>query len=202
MSFLGKIRNLAGSRRHRGLNSIGSREIRDIVEESLEETEVTSELVEKATNAHERARDLMRQGLFEVALARFRESIKAWEEQAEVCREKGFKNMWKGKPQQVGREMEDLRITHLDVLDTDSFQFLGRRALLRKNQLTQVLKLASIDRGTSEKEIHEEFPREQHDEIRTLIFHAERRGWLQREKIARHYYLQITDSAPGITGTD
>jgi len=202
MSFLDKIRNLAGSRRHRGLSSIGGREIRDIVEESLEETEATSELVEKAANAHERARDLMRQGLFEVALARFHESVEAWEEQAEVCREKGFNNLWKGKPQQVGREMEDLRITHLDILDTDSFQFLGRRALLRKNLLAEVLRLASIGKGTSETEIHEEFPREQQEEIRTIIYQAERRGWLQREKIARHYYLQITDSAPGITGTD
>ena len=202
MSFLDKIRNLAGSRRRRGLNSIGGREIRNIVEESLEETEVTSELVERAVDAHERARDLMRQGLFEEALARFRESVKAWEEQAEVCRENGFKNLWRGMTQKVGREMEDLRINHLDVLDIDSFQFLGRRALLRKNQLAQTLRLTSVDKGTSEKNIHEEFPQEQRDEIRTIIFHAERRGWLQREKIAGHYYLQITDSAPEITWTE
>jgi hypothetical protein len=197
MSFFDKIR-----RRGRGLNSIGGREIRDIVEESLEETEVTSELVERATDAHERAQDLMRQGLFEDALTRFRESIEAWEEQAEVCRVNGFKNLWKGKPQQVGREMEDLRITHLDVLDTDSFQFLDRRARLRRNQLAQILSLASIDKGTSEKDIHEEFPREQREEVRAIIFHSERRGWLRRENIAGHYYLQTTDSAPEITVTD
>lgn len=178
---------------------MGGKDIRDIVEESLEETEVTSELVERAQDAHDRARDLMRQGHFEESLERFRASLEAWEAQAAVCREKRFKNLWRGKPLQVGREMEDLRINHLDVLDVDSFHFLARRAMLRKNQLAQVLQLAGEKEGTSEKEIHEAFAADQREEIRAIIFHAERRGWLRRESTAGRYYLQTSSSAPEVS---
>lgn len=199
MDFYNRIRGTLHRLVRRVPGSLDRQGIRDIVEESLEETEATSELVERAEDAHDRARDLMRQGHFEEALARFQESLQAWEAQAALCREKGFKNLWRGKPLQVGREMEDLRITHLDVLDTGSYQYLARRARLRKNQLARVLEMAGDEEGITEKEIHEAFPPDQREEIRVLIFHAERRNWLRRENVAGRYRLRRSESAPEIT---
>ena len=204
MSLRDRFRRLFRRRSpaRRGLDSLGSEDIRSIVEESLEETEATSELVERALDTHERARDLVRQGLFEEALARFHESLEAWEAQAAMCRQAGFKNLWKGKPAQVGREMEDLRITHLDVLDIDSFRYLARRARLRHNQLAKVLQLAGGDVGASESDVYRAFPADQQEEIRTILFHAERRGWLVRESTAKRYYLRTSSSAPDISPED
>ena len=194
------LRRGQGSRH--GLDSLGSGDIRDIVEESLEETEATSEIVERAQHAHDRARDLMRQGLFEEALERFRESTESWEAQAQMCRELGFSNMWKSKPQQVGREMENLRITHLDIMDLESFSLLKRRARLRRSQLSQVLEMAGGEEGTTESDIYESYPPDQKEDIRSLLFQAQRRGWITREKLAGHYHLRKGASAPSITSED
>jgi len=204
MSLRDRFRRLSRRRspNRRGLDSLGREDIRNIVEESLEETEATSELVERALDTHERARDLVRQGLFEEALARFHESLDAWEAQATMCRQAGFKNLWKGKHAQVGREMEDLRITHLDVLDIDDFHYLARRARLRRNQLAKVFQLAGDKAGASESDVYGAFPADQREEIRTILFHAERRGWLVRESTARRYHLLTSSSAPHISPED
>ena len=182
----------------RGLDALDSEEIHNIVEESLEESEVTSEVVEQALHAHERARDLMRQGLFEEALARFREALQAWEEQAAICRERGFKNMWRGKPEQVGREMENLRITHLDVLDPESFSYLKKRAMLRRELLAEVLRLARAPEGVSESTLFGAFPDHQREDIRGILFHAQGRGWLIRQQTSGRYSIHASGSAPDL----
>lgn len=201
MSFGRKLRRLFNrvSPARQGLGSMADGDIRNIIEESLEETEATSELVEKAQHAHERARDLMRQGHLEEALDRFREAIGAWESQAALCRELGFKNLWRGKRAEVGREMEELRINHLDVLDIESFSYLGRKARLRKNQLAQVLQMAGNAAGVSESEIYSAFPAYQREDIRAILFQVQRRGWITRENVAGRYLLHTSKSAPQIT---
>jgi len=169
-----------------------------MVEHSLEETEATSTVVERAQDAHDRARDLMRQGLFEEALSRFGEALSAWEEQAAICREQGFKNMWPGKPEQIGREMEDLRITHLDVADPDSFNYLRKRAELRREMLTGVLDMARSTEGISEQAIFEAFQPHQREDIRGILFHAQSRGWLIRRQTSGRYAVYASDSAPDL----
>jgi hypothetical protein len=175
-----------------------SEDIRSMVEDSLEETEATSEVVEQALHAHERARDLMRQGHFEEALARFRESLTAWERQADICRDQGFKNMWRSKPEQVGREMEDLRIAHLDVIDLGSFFYLRKRAELRREMLASVLGIATAEEGASESDIYNAFPPHQREDIRGILFHAQNRGWLKRSRVAGRYRISTTGSAPSV----
>ncbi|MFC1628869.1 hypothetical protein ACFL3H_07130 [Gemmatimonadota bacterium] len=179
-----------------GLDTLDRDDIRNIVEESLEETEATSEIVERARDAHERARDLVRQGHLEAARDRFSESITAWEEQADLCREMGFRNMWKDRPASIRREMEELRIAHLDIIDLDSFTSLHARARLRRTRLFRILEMVADDAGSSESEVYEEFPRDQHEDVSTILFHAQRRGWITRERTGSRYRLRITDSAP------
>ena len=173
-------------------------DIRSLVEDSLEETEATSQVVERAQNAHERARDLMRQGLFEEALGRFREALEGWEEQAAICRDRGFKNLWRGKPEQIGREMEDLRISHLDVLDPGEFKYLRKRAELRHEMLAALLELARQSGGTTESRIFDFFPEHQHAEVRGVLFHAQNRGWLVRRKERGAYAIHATLEAPDL----
>jgi hypothetical protein len=192
-SFFGR-RPRAG----RGLGSMDRDDIRTLVEESLEESEVTSEIVERAQDAHERARDLVRQGHFEAALERFTESISAWEEQAELCREQGFRNMWRDRPASIRREMEELRVTQLDILDLDSFTSLYARARLRRDRLARILELITGDEGGTEAAVLDAFSRDQQEEIRTILFHAQRRGWITRERIGSRYRLRPTGSAPVI----
>jgi len=186
------------SRGRPGLNDLDREDIRNIVEESLEETEATSALVERAGDAHERARDLVRQGHFEDALVRFSDSIAAWEEQAALCREKGFRNMWRDKPDSIRREMEELRITQLDVLDLDSFTILHARARLQLDRLARVLDLIAAEEGASEQDVFGEFQRDQQENIRTILFHAQRRGWISRERTGSRYRLRLTDRSPRI----
>ena len=181
---------------------MNSEDIRSLVEDSLEETEATSQVVERAQNAHERARDLMRQGLFEESLGRFTEALEGWEQQAAICRERGFKNLWRGKPEQVGREMEDLRISHLDVLDPGEFKYLRKRAELRHEMLAALLQLASVSGGTTESRIFEVFPEHQHEEVRGILFHAQNRGWLVRRKERGSYAIHATGDAPSLYAGD
>ena len=178
------------------LDTLARDDIRNIVEESLEETEATSEIVERARDAHERARDLVRQGHLDAARDRFIESIAAWEEQADLCRTMGFRNMWKDRPVSIRREMEELRITQLDIIDLDSFTSLRARARLRRTRLFRILEMVADDEGSSEAEVYEEFPRDQHEDVSTILFHAQRRGWITRERTGSRYRLRITDSAP------
>jgi hypothetical protein len=140
----------------------------------------------------------MRQGLFEEALTRFREALTAWEQQTAICLDQGFKNMWPGKPEQVGREMEDLRITHLDVLDLDTYDYLRKRAGLRRELLSGVLRLARSPEGASEKAIFGAFPPHQQEDIRGILFHAQSRGWLIRRQISGRYAVYASDSAPDL----
>jgi hypothetical protein len=179
-----------------GLDTLARDDIRNIVEESLEETEATSEIVERARDAHERARDLVRQGHLEEARERFTESIAAWEEQAELCRNMGFRNMWRDRPATIRREMEELRIAHLDIIDLDSFISLHARARLRRTRLFHIFEMVSGDEGSSEAAVYEDFPRDQHEDVRTILFHAQRRGWISRERTGSRYRLRITASAP------
>ncbi|MFO7768148.1 MAG: hypothetical protein R6W82_04205 [bacterium] len=181
-----------------GLGAMDRDQIRDLVQDSLDETEATSEVVERAQDARERARDLMRQGLYEEALERFRESREAWEAQAAICREKGFKNLWPGRPQQVGREMAELRIAFLDVLDLSSFRFLTERARLRREQVVGILRILgdSGDEGVSEEDIYDAFPHHQREGIRSVLLQAQKRGWVRRGGSAERYRLFLTDDAP------
>jgi hypothetical protein len=173
-------------------------DIRNIVEESLEETEATSALVERAGDAHDRARDLVRQGHFEAALDRFTESIAVWEEQAALCRELGYRNMWPDRAESIRREMEELRITQLDVLDLGSFSILHARARLQLNRLARILALIDSEEGASEQQVYGEFPREQLEDVRTILFHAQRRGWITRVRVGSRYRLLLTDRSPQI----
>ncbi len=200
MGLFDRLRGGTGrrGRARRGLDALNGQDIRNIVEHSLEETEATSEVVERAQDAHDRARDLMRQGLFEEALSRFREALSAWEQQAAICREQGFKNMWPGKPEQVGREMEDLRITHLDVIDPDTYDYLRKRAELRRELLAGVLNLARSTEGASEKAIFDAFPDHQREDIRGILFYAQSRGWLTRQQTSGRYAVYASDSAPDL----
>ncbi len=200
MPLSDRIRSLfrRRSRRRSGLDDLDREDIRNIVEESLEETEATSALVERAGDAHERARDLVRQGHFEAALDRFSDSIEAWEEQAALCREMGFRNMWRERPDSIRREMEELRITQLDVLDLDSFTALHARARLQQGRLARMLDLIAAEEGASEQDVFGEFPRDQQEDIRTILFHAQRRGWITRERVGSRYRLRLTDLAPRI----
>ena len=185
-----------------GVGALDSDQIRDLVQDSLDETEATSEVVDRAQDAHERARDLMRQGLVEEALERFQEAKEAWEAQAAICREKGFKNLWPGRPQQVGREMEDLRITYLDVLDLSGFHYLTGRARLRRDQLLRLLTLLrdAGDEGISEDEVYDAFPVRQREDIRSMLLQAQKRGWVRRGGSAERYRLFLTDQAPEAGG--
>jgi hypothetical protein len=200
MSLGDRIRALfrRGPRGRPGLGNLDREDIRNLVEESLEETEATSELVERADEAHERARDLIREGRFEAALDRFAESIAAWEEQAALCREQGFRNMWRDKPESIRREMEELRITQLDILDLDSFTILHARARLQQGRLARILALIAGDEGASEQEVFSAFPRDQQEDIRTILFHAQRLGWVTRERTGSRYRLHLTDRSPQI----
>ncbi len=181
-----------------GVGALDSDQIRDLVQDSLEETEATSEVVERAQDTHERARDLMRQGLMEEALERFRESREAWEAQAAICRERGFKNLWPGRPQQVGREMEDLRIAYLDVLDLSTFTYLTERARLRREQLVEILRrmAGAREEGIAEDEVYGAFPPRQREDIRGILLQAQKRGWIRRGGSAERYRLFLTERAP------
>ena len=200
MSLGERFRNIFRRRQagQPGLDALAREDIRNIVEESLEETEATSEIVERAQNAHERARDLVRQGHLDAALDRFTESITAWEEQADLCRKMGFRNMWKDRPASIRHEMEELRIARLDILDLNSFKSLRARARLRRARLLRILEMVAGDERSSESEVYDEFPRDQREEIRTILFHAQRRGWITRERTGGRYRLRITESAPAI----
>ncbi len=200
MSLGERFRNIFRRRQagQPGLDALARDDIRNIVEESLEETEATSEIVERAQNAHERARDLVRQGHLDAALDRFTESIAAWEEQADLCRKMGFRNMWKDRSASIRHEMEELRIARLDILDLNSFKSLRARARLRRARLLRILEMVAGDERSSESEVYDEFPRDQREEIRTILFHAQRRGWITRERTAGRYRLRITESAPAI----
>lgn len=199
MGLLDRLREWWPRRRRRaGLEAMDPETIRTLVQNSLEETEATSEMVERAQDAHDRARDLMRQGHYEEALGRFQESAEAWAEQARVCRERGFKNLWPAKPEQVGREMEDLRINYLDLTDLSSFDHLASRARLRRRQLARVLELIRSEGGTAESQIYAAFPDHQREEIRSVLYHAQRRGWLVRGGPADHYRFEASDGAPDL----
>jgi hypothetical protein len=200
MGLLDRIRSIF-RRRRGGVGDLDRSDIRSLVEDSLEETEATSEYVERAQDAHDRARDLMRQGLFDEALGRFREALEAWEDQAAVCRDRGFKNMWRGKPEQVGREMEDLRIAHLDVLDLDRFRYLRKRAEIRRAMLGRLLALADSDTGVTETQVHEAFADHQREDVRSMLFHAQNRGWLVRRPHRGRYTIHRTERAPDIGQT-
>lgn len=200
MGLGGRIRRfLSGRRRDRsGWRDLDDGELRDLVSESLEETEATSQIVEKARDAHERARDLMRQGLYTEAIGRFAEAVRCWEEQERVCRREGFKNLWPGRVERVGREMEELRILHLDILMPADFHWLRRRAELRRAALARVLERARSPDGVGEQEVFEDFPAHQHDEVRSLVFHAQQRGWLIRSSRNGRYRLVTTEGAPSL----
>ncbi len=179
------------------LASLGNEDIRNIVAESLEATEATHDLVEQARQALERARDLMRQGLYEESLERFRESLTAWEKQSALCREQGLRDLWLEMPEKVAREFEAVRIAYLDILEPESFRFLARRAGLIRRLLDELLALGRQPEGAPEKTIYESFPAHQREEIRNLIFQAQRRGWLKREKVGGRYALRTAPDAPG-----
>jgi len=194
--FRALFRRRSGSRP--GLDALDRDDIRNIVEESLEETEATSALVERAGDAHDRARDLVRQGHFEAALDRFNESVAVWEEQAALCRELGFRNMWRDRPESIRREMEELRITQLDVLDLDTFSILHARARLQLKRLARIFELIDNEEGASEQEVYGEFPRDQLEDVRTILFHAQRQGWITRVRVGSRYRLRLSDIAPRI----
>lgn len=199
MGLIDWLKDLFSSRSgSEGVGGLDSEQIRDLVQDSLDETEATSEVVEQAQDAHDRARDLMRQGLFEEALERFRESREAWEAQATICREKGFKNLWPGRAQQVGRELEDLRIAYLDVLDPSSFHYLTERARLRREQVVETLRLLheAEEQGISEEDLYGAFPHHQREDIRGLLLQAQKRGWIRRGGSAERYRLFLTEEAP------
>ncbi len=185
-----------------GLSSLHGEEIRNIVEESLEATEATHDLVDRARSAHERARDLMRQGLYEESLQRFRESLTAWEDQTAVCRRDGLRNLWREMPERVAREMEEVRLTHLDILDPGSFRYLQRRARFLRRLLAEALRLGRSGEGASEKTIYDAFGPSQQDEVRNVIFQAQRRGWLKRVNSGGRYYLRTSGQAPDLSSTD
>jgi len=185
-----------GRRTGNGWRDLDSEQLRDLVSESLDETEATAEMVELARDAHERARDLMRQGLYNEALDRFTEAVGHWEEQERICRERGFKNLWPGRVERVGREMEELRILHLDILDPEDFQWLRRRAELRGAARSRVLEMGRVPDGVGEQEVFTDFPAHQHDEVRSLLFHAQQRGWLSRTTRNGRYRLVTTGESP------
>lgn len=196
MAFIRRLRNRR-TPGEQGLKDLDGDTIRDMVAHSLAETEATHVLVEEARDAHERARDLMRQGLLEEALERFRQSQRAWDDQARLCREQGFKNLWRGQSEAVGREMEAVRITHLDVEDPGSFRYLARRARLRRRHLAHLLALLNrVPEGMSEQELYAAFPSARHDDIRSILFHAQRRGWVIRAGAVDRYRLRLTETAP------
>ena len=183
-------------RRGRGLGDLGEEQIRDWVSESLAETEATAEVVGRARDAHDRARDLMRQGLYREALERFREALQTWEEQARLCREQGYRNLWRGQAERVGRELEKLRIDHLDVLEPEDFRWLRRRAQLRLEALGMVLALGREPEGTGEAEVFAAFPAHRREEIGSLLYHAQQRGWLVRRNHQGRWRLFTQPDAP------
>jgi hypothetical protein len=187
-------------RSRRGLRDLDEEQIHDLVTDSLEETEATAEVVARARDAHERARDLMRQGLYRESLERFQEALLAWEEQVRICREHGYRNLWRGRVERVGREMEKLRIDHLDLLDPDSFQWLRRRAQLRLEGLERVLAMGRDPDGTGEREVYAAFPDHQREEVGSLLYQAQQRGWLTRRTHQGRWRLFTSPEAPGSPG--
>jgi hypothetical protein len=184
------------TRGRRGLRDLDEEQIHDLVTDSLEETEATAQVVARARDAHERARDLMRQGLYRESLDRFQEALQAWEEQSRICREHGYRNLWRGRAERIGHEMENLRIDHLDVLDPDSFRWLHRRAQIRLEGLQRVLAMGRTPDGTGESEVFSSFPEHQREEVGSLLYHAQQRGWLARRTHQGRWRLFTQPEAP------
>jgi hypothetical protein len=105
-------------------------------------------------------------------------------------------------PEKVAREMEEVRIRHLDVLEPDSYHYLTRRAALINRLLAEVLELGRRGDGAAEKSLYENFPAHQQEEIRNVIFQAQRRGWLKRENVGGRYFLQTAPAAPSVHSDD